>query len=429
MHFSPWTILGSLALALPAGAAPLTGGGPVVLRASSAETVANGTLEHAVILVEDGVITAVGEDLPVERGIPIIDLPPGWVVMPGLINPYSRVAMDGKGKSDSRPQAQASVELYASHDDYQDLLEAGFTTLGQYPAGTGIPGQAVALNLGPDGPSVALDPAYLKIVLNASSSSKRMLRDGFEEVDEYLEKEAKNREKWDKEQEKKKKSKKKDDDDEKDDKKDDDEKEEDKKKDSEPDVYVPLVPDPEVQVFMHLRDGTLSALVSIDNAAEYLHLVDAIGEEEFAWGLRVPLTRDINLYEVTDKIGERGLRVVVEPSLTLHPGTMRQRNLSSELARAGAKLCFIPRFDSVSGHEDLLLHAAEIVAAGLERGAALRALTLEPAELLGLGEGRGSIEEGKRADLIFLDGDPFEVGTKVRAVMLDGEFVTGEVPQ
>ena len=437
------SVILALGAVTPAPAPPVTH--TVAIRARRAETVANGTLEYAVILVEDGKIVTIGQDLPIERGIPILDLPDDWTVIPGLVDAYSRIGMSGKGFNDSRPQLLASDELYPNPSAYAESLEAGITTLGQYPAGNGIPGQAVAVR--PVGASVddmiVADNAYLKIIMRNSKSAKKMLRDGFDGVDDFLEKEEKNREKWEKEQEKKKKkkkskSKKKDDDDDDDDDDEDDkdkdddkdEKDDDKKKDEEEsDEYVPLVPDPKVQAFMDLRDGVLRGLVSISDAADYLHLLDAIDDEEFEWDLRIPLSRDIDVYHVAEKVGEDERRVVMEPSLTLHPGTMRQRNLPAEFVRAGAKLALIPRSDSASGHKAWLRNTGEIVAAGLDPQEALRAMTLEGAEVLGLAERVGSLEEGKDANLVFLNGDPFEPTTKVQAVMLDGEIVFGEVNQ
>ena len=51
------------------------------------------TLHHAVILVEDGRIVTIGEDLPIERGIPVLELSEGQVVMPGLVFAYSRICL------------------------------------------------------------------------------------------------------------------------------------------------------------------------------------------------------------------------------------------------------------------------------------------------------------------------------------------------
>ena len=67
----------------------------LVFRVGRAETVSKGVIEHAVIFVEDGKIVMIGEDLPVERGIPVIDKP-DWTVMPGLVNCYTRVGADSE---------------------------------------------------------------------------------------------------------------------------------------------------------------------------------------------------------------------------------------------------------------------------------------------------------------------------------------------
>ena len=111
-----------------------------------------------------------------------------------------------------------------------------------------------------------------------------------------------------------------------------------------------------------------------------------------------------------------------EPVITLHPGTMRQRNLPAEFARAGARVVFIPRQDSVSGLRDWLRNTSTLVSAGLEREAALRAMTIEPATLLGVDDQVGSLEQDKAANMVFFNGDPLEVGTRIEAVMIDGEF-------
>lgn len=431
--------LGLLALGLLSP--PAFAGDLVAIRVGRAETVANGTIENAVILIEGTKIVTIGEDLPIERGIPIVDRPE-WVVMPGLVNAYSRLGLSSTAGGKPTPEVLASAELYAAERVYEEVVETGVTTLGLYPPGSAIPGQAVAVR--PVGATpeemILADEVYLKVILRASKTSKKQLRDGFEAADKHLEKVAKAREKWEKEQEKKKKKKKsskkkKDDDD--DDKKDDDDKEkEEEKKDEGSDVFTPPEPDAKAAVFLRLRDGSLPALVSLAGAAEYLHFLDALGDEEIEWGLRLPLPSESDLFYVFNKddfgtsvdgIGDREVRVVVEARTTRHPGTMRERNLPAELAASGAKLVFIPRRDDLTNHKQWLRQVAEVVAKGLDRQTALRALTLEPAALLGLEERLGSLEKDKDANMVFLDGDPFEAGTNVKAVMLEGDVVYGEV--
>lgn len=407
----PTLLLAGVALAIPEPV-PATSD-LLAIRVGRAYTVSHGVLEHAVILVENGKIVQVGEDLPIERGIPVLDRDPEWIVMPGLVNAYSRLGMDGQGGSDAQPGLRASGELYPQARDYAQVLEVGVTTLALYPPGNGIPGRAVAVR--PKGATPAemilSDDVYLKVRFRGNSQMKRMVKKGFEEADKWKEKDAKDREKWEKDtaaEEKKKK---------------DDE----SKKDIGP--YKAPEKNAEAEAFLALRAGSLGALIGITDAADYVHFLDAIGSESFSWALRVPITRELNLFYVKDLIGKDARRVVMEPVFSVHPNTMRQRNLPAEFAAAGAKLVLIPRNDNVSGHRDWLGNVGELVSAGLSREVALRAVTLEPAELIGLGARLGSIEAGKDANLIFFTSDPFEPESEVQAVMLEGAFVKGGVNQ
>lgn len=414
----------------------------LAIRVGRAETIAQGTIEHAVVLVEDGKIVLVGEDLPIARGIPVLDRPE-WVVMPGLVNCYSRAGLDSVAGADFEPEILASKEVYPPQDIYRAILEAGVTTLGLYPAGSGVPGQAVAVRpRGADIEEMQLaDRVYLKIFLMANQNSKRMLREAFEKLGEYDEKVKKAREKWEKDQEKnKKKSSKSESETEKKEteKKESEEKskeapseapkqDEDKEKGKEGAGFVPPEPEPKVKPFVELRDKKLSALIRLSKAADWLHLLEVIKDQDFRFALRLPLRSDIDFYEVAPAIGEKKLSVVMDPYITLQPNTRRDRNIPAEMAAAGAKVVLIPRRDSEEGHRSWIKDVGELVRFGLDRQVALAAVTQEAANVLGLGERLGSIAPGRDANLVFWNGDPFEPGTRVQAVMLEGEFVFEEV--
>ena len=124
--------------------APTFAGETMAIRVGRAETVTKGVIEHAVILVEDGKIVVVGEDLPVERGIPVLDRPE-WTVVPGFVNCYSRLGCDSEGGDDNSPDVMTSDELWPKAAAYKEVVTYGVTTLGLYPAGNGISGQAVAV--------------------------------------------------------------------------------------------------------------------------------------------------------------------------------------------------------------------------------------------------------------------------------------------
>ncbi len=96
----------------------------------------------------------------------------------------------------------------------------------------------------------------------------------------------------------------------------------------------------------------------------------------------------------------------------------RAPSTPAALHRAGVKFAFYS--DGISNPKDVLKNVAKAVAAGLPREAALRALTLDAAEILGVAERLGSIEAGKIANLVVADGDLFEEKTKVKLVFVDG---------
>jgi imidazolonepropionase-like amidohydrolase len=71
----------------------------------------------------------------------------------------------------------------------------------------------------------------------------------------------------------------------------------------------------------------------------------------------------------------------------------------------------------------LALEAALAVRAGLDEGAALRAITLGAAEALGLGDRLGSLEAGKEADLAIFDGHPLLPTSRVTQTFVGGRLV------
>jgi hypothetical protein len=88
------------------------------------------------------------------------------------------------------------------------------------------------------------------------------------------------------------------------------------------------------------------------------------------------------------------------------------------LQKAGVKFAF---YSDGAAPRDLLKNARKAVDAGLPPEAAVRALTLDAADILGVANRLGSIETGKIANLTITDGDLFSEKTKVKLVFVDGE--------
>jgi imidazolonepropionase-like amidohydrolase len=98
--------------------------------------------------------------------------------------------------------------------------------------------------------------------------------------------------------------------------------------------------------------------------------------------------------------------------------------LPAEFYKAGVKICF-GTFD-VQFARNVPFEAAQAVAFGLPHDEALKALTINSAEIMGAGESLGSIEKGKWADLILTDGDPMEAKTNIKQMFIAGREVSLE---
>jgi imidazolonepropionase-like amidohydrolase len=130
-------------------------------------------------------------------------------------------------------------------------------------------------------------------------------------------------------------------------------------------------------------------------------------------------------HRIAEWIAERGIPAVWGPSLMARP-KWEMRELSFETPRilheAGVKLAI--QTDAVGQSIAFLpICAGMAVKHGLPHDAALRAITINPAEILGVADQVGSIEPGKDADLRIIDGDPLELQTRVEMVIIDGEIL------
>lgn len=125
---------------------------------------------------------------------------------------------------------------------------------------------------------------------------------------------------------------------------------------------------------------------------------------------------------VADEIARRGVPVCLGP-LLVNRAKVEMKEVSFKnavmLDKAGVKFCLITDHPVVP-IQYLGICAALAVRAGLDEETALRALTLSPAEILGISHELGSIEPGKKADVVIYDGHPLEVKSKIINVLVDG---------
>ncbi len=144
--------------------------------------------------------------------------------------------------------------------------------------------------------------------------------------------------------------------------------------------------------------------------------------------VRAVVVRGDQAFRVAGELAERGIPVIVGSALSTTLDRDDPVSAGWENARilhaAGVNIAFSTL--DYANVRNLPYHAAKAVAFGLSAEAALRAVTLAPAEILGLGSEMGSIEVGKRGDLIVTDGDPLQIVTHVERAFIGGREVSLE---
>ena len=145
--------------------------------------------------------------------------------------------------------------------------------------------------------------------------------------------------------------------------------------------------------------------------------------DEFGYQLVIDHGTEAHL--IADLIAEKGIPVIIGP-LIVSRSKVEVRNRSTVnpglLAGAGVEIAITT--DHPVCPIDYLVHQATLaVKDGLDRDTALRAITINPARMLGLDDRIGSLEAGKLADLAIWSGDPLDVMQRALQVFIEGQQV------
>lgn len=147
--------------------------------------------------------------------------------------------------------------------------------------------------------------------------------------------------------------------------------------------------------------------------------------EEFGYKLVVNHGTEGHL--IADFLAEHDVPVILGPLFTSRAKVeLRNRSMRAAgiMARAGVKLAITTDHPVIPIHF-LVYQAALAVKDGLDRDTALRALTVHPAEMLGLGDRIGALKPGMDADVAVWSGDPLDVMNRARRVFVRGRDVYG----
>lgn len=179
--------------------------------------------------------------------------------------------------------------------------------------------------------------------------------------------------------------------------------------------------DVKCEALLPLLDGEMKAHFHCHRADDILTALRICGE----FGIKPLLVHCTEGYLIADLLAEKGAEAVIGPVIS-DRGKPELANASlrnaAVLAQAGVKTAICT--DHPENPIDFLTAgAAYCIKHGLPEETALRAVTLTAAELGGIAHRTGSLEAGKDADLIILDGSPFEIMTNVKMVMINGKTV------
>jgi len=186
------------------------------------------------------------------------------------------------------------------------------------------------------------------------------------------------------------------------------------------DKPVPPPVDFKLQSLIPVLKGSLPLIVRANRMDDILSALRLA--EEFR--LKIIINHGAEAYRVADMLAARNIPVLVGPY-----AENKQRLETSQavwenaclLHKAGVRIAF--QSGSHEHFADLLNQARLAVSYGLPSEEALKALTLSPAQIFGVEDRLGSLDEGKSADIVIFDKDPFEAPARLKMIIIEGEVV------
>lgn len=372
------------------------------------ETISNGTLENASILIKDGKILSIGNNIDFSNCQRIIDAK-GRVVTPGIIDPHTHLGLSESGVgiegNDTNEGTNPLTPLLSVRDGinmkdqaFESFRRSGITTVGVLPgSGNIIGGTGLALKCKGNivDESVVKDPIGIKVALGENPKSnygnkKRspatrmgnasVLREALQRAKEYADKLN-------------------------------DKENEDSilKSDRQSEALLPVI-NKEIPLIIHChRHDDIVTAIRICKEFDVDFVLDHVTDGHL----------------VKDIIKRENIHCGVGP--TLHYGSKvenKDRDFRTPVIfdREDIPFCFITDHPVVDGR-NLMLAASIATQWGMSDESALRSVTLSAAEHIGIDNRVGSLEVGKDGDLVIWSDNPLEFTAFVDMTVIDGEIV------
>jgi imidazolonepropionase-like amidohydrolase len=398
---------GSFGALLVGACLALTGAGAqatIAITGARVHPVSGPVIENGTVIIRGNRIVAVGLNIAVPDGATRVDGSGKWVT-PGIFNAATSLGVSEiggiPGTLDVSAQGQndavtASFRVWDGFNPWSPLLQVtrndGITTVGVVPAGGlfGGMGAVVALRNGPLSEVLIRGPAAMFADLRATGPGRGASRgEVFQRFRTVLE-DARLFPR--------------------------------RRADYERAAMRPLAARPQdLEALQPVLRGTLPIVIGADRATDIETAVN-IGRE---FGMRVAVAGATEGWKVGTAL--RGTFVLVG-ALNNIPQSFatlgaRQEN-AALLHEAGARVVISGGSEAFNAR-NVRYEAGVAVSFGMPWDAALRAITLTPAELYGVANRVGSLEPGKAATLVLWSGDPFEPMTRAERVFVDGVEVQG----
>jgi len=396
-------------------------------------TITRGIIEKGTILIDDGRICAIGENIAIPKDAEVFDVR-GKVVTPGLIDAHCHTGIfpDGVGWHESdgnemtdpiTPHLRAIDAIHPEDIAFKDLRQGGVTTINTGPgSGNLIGGQFACIKtrkvrtveemviMAPSGMKMALGENPKRVYGEQNKfPSTRMgnaarLRSVLVEAQNY-------HEKWERYGEKKRHYQR---------RLEEWEKKPEGERGERPEPPDPPERDIKMESLIPVITGKLRAMIHCHRADDIMTAL-RISEE---FGLKVSLEHATEGYKIGEILAKKKAPCVVGPILfsrmkyELREMTPKNPGI---LSRAGVKVAI--QTDQMSAVRYLTMNAALACQQGMDENEALRAITINPAEIIGVSDRVGSLEKGKDADLVVFSGHPFDFRSVPELVFIDGEKV------
>ena len=379
--------------------------GTFALTNATIETVTDGKI-NGTLIIQDGKITALGPEASIPEGATTIDCS-GHIIYPGMIDGGTQLGLievnsvsltrDNNEIGEIIPQMQALTAINPNSVAIPVTRVSGVTTVIASPQGSLLPGTASLINLVGYTPN-QMDLGFRGIVLNFPSSVKRGRWDrrpeaerkkAYDKAIKTLNETFENAKLYQKAF---------------------------LAAETNKSIEVPY--NPAMKALMPVLNGEVPLMIEVNRKSDIEAAIKFIEDKKF----KAIFTGVQEGWRVAELLAKANIPVVVGPVLST-PTRQSDRYdrpyaNAGILQKAGVKVAI--RTNDSENVRNLPYNAGFAAAYGLGKEEALKAVTINPAEMFGVADQLGSLEVGKSATLFIADGDPFETKTQVKYVFIDG---------